>query len=141
MVIFIKILKKILTGGQMKELPEEVKKAWDNRKGPIVFTTVNKEGIPNSVYATCVSKYDDSTIVVANNYFDKTKKNIFSGSKGSILFITEDDKSYQIKGNIDYHTEGKIFEDMKKWNPEKHPGHAAAALEVEEVYSGSKKLL
>jgi uncharacterized protein len=30
---------------------------------------------------------------------------------------------------------------MKKWNPEKHPGRAAAALKVEEVYSGSEKLL
>ncbi len=29
----------------------------------------------------------------------------------------------------------------KKWNPEKHPGHAAAALKVEEVYSGAEKLL
>jgi hypothetical protein len=28
---------------------------------------------------------------------------------------------------------------MKKWNPQKHPGHAAAALNVEEVYSGAEK--
>ncbi len=30
---------------------------------------------------------------------------------------------------------------MKKWNPKKHPGHAAAALKVEEVYTGAEKLL
>jgi hypothetical protein len=30
---------------------------------------------------------------------------------------------------------------MKKWNPEKHPGNAAAALKVREVYSGSEKVL
>ena len=42
---------------------------------------------------------------------------------------------------IDYQKEGSIFEDMKKWNPTKHPGHAATVLKVEEVYSGSKKLL
>jgi len=29
---------------------------------------------------------------------------------------------------------------MKKWNPQKHPGHAAAALNVEEVSSGAEKL-
>jgi hypothetical protein len=29
---------------------------------------------------------------------------------------------------------------MKKWNPDKYPGHAAAALKVEEIYSGSEKL-
>ena len=29
---------------------------------------------------------------------------------------------------------------MKKWNPKEHPGHAAAALKVEEVYKGGEKL-
>jgi len=130
-----------LIGGEMKKIPEEVSKAWDKREGPVVFTTVDKEGSPNSIYVTCVSKYNAGTIVVANNYFDKTKTNIFSGSLGSILFITDDNKSYQIKGSIKYYTEGAIFDDMKKWLPEKYPGHAAAALEIKEIYSGSKKLL
>jgi len=49
--------------------------------------------------------------------------------------------SFQIKGSIEYHKDGKIFEDMKQWNPTKLPGHAAAALKVEEVYSGAEKLL
>ena len=30
---------------------------------------------------------------------------------------------------------------MEKWNPEKHPGHAAAALKVEEIYKGAEKIL
>mgnify|MGYP003681892146 CR=1 FL=1 len=122
-------------------MPEEVSKAWDSRKGALVFTTVDEKGIPNSIYATCVSKYNEGTIVIANNYFDKTLKNILSGSMGIILFITDEEKSYQIKGSIKYYTEGDIFNDMKKWNPEKHPGHGAAAVEVKEVYSGAKKLL
>ena len=125
----------------MKKMPEEVSKAWDKREGPVVFTTVDKGGSPNSIYATCVSKYDEETIVVANNYFDKTKINILSGSMGSILFITNDKKSYQIKGPIKYHTEGDVFDNMKKWLPDKYPGHAAASLEIKEIYSGSKKLL
>ena len=125
----------------MAELPEKVSKAWEDREGPIVLTTVNGEGIPNAIYATCVSKFSEDTIVVANNFFSKTLENIQEGSKGSILFITKGRKSYQIKGTIEYHTEGPIFEDMKKWNPKKHPGHAAAALKVEEVYTGAEKLL
>lgn len=125
----------------MARLPEEVSKAWDNKKGPIVFSTLDISGIPNAIYATCVSKFDEETIVIADNYFDKTRKNILSGSKGSVLFITNEDKSFQIKGTIEYHKEGKLFEDMKKWNPTKHPGNAATALKVEEVYAGSKKLV
>ena len=125
----------------MKKFPQEVIKAWDNRKGPIIFTTVNKEGIPNSIYSTCVSKYGEDTIVIADNYFDKTRRNILSGCMTSILFITNEDKSYQIKGRIKYYKEGDIFNDMKEWNPKKHPGNAAVAMEAEEIYSGSKKLI
>ena len=88
-----------------------------------------------------MSKFNESTIVIANNYFSKTLENILAGSKGTILFLTKEGKSFQIKGRIAYHTEGEIYDDMKKWNPQKHPGHAAAALNVEEVYSGAEKIV
>lgn len=125
----------------MTPLPEIVSQAWENREVPVIFSTADKNGVPNAIYATCVSKFNEETLVVADNYFSKTKLNIMSGSKGSILFITKDRKSYQIKGTIEYHTEGEIFEDMKRWNPTRLPGHAAAALKVEEVYQGANKLL
>jgi len=125
----------------MTHLPKIVSKAWEDRESEVIFTTVDENGVPNAIYATCVSKFNEQTLVVADNYFSKTKHNIMSGSKGSILFITKDRKSYQIKGTIEYHTEGKIFEDMKRWNPTRLPGHAAAALKVEEVYQGANKLL
>ncbi|MFP4393787.1 MAG: pyridoxamine 5'-phosphate oxidase family protein [Anaerolineales bacterium] len=125
----------------MTALPKKVSEAWDNRDGPVILTTANEEGIPNAIYATCVSQFSEDTLVVANNYFCKTLANILAGSKGSMLFMTEEGAAYQIKGSIEYHEEGPIFEDMKAWNPERHPGHGAAALKVEEVYSGAEKLL
>ena len=125
----------------MAALPEQVIKAWEDREGPVVLTTVDAEGKPNAIYATCTSIYGNDRIVVADNYFAKTQANILAGSKGSLLFITKDKKSYQIKGSIVYHKEGAVFDDMKQWNPTKHPGHAAAAVMVEEVYSGGDKLL
>ena len=125
----------------MPALPEKVSKAWDDHQGPVILTTVDEAGTPNAIYATCVSKYDEETLVVANNYFSKTLKNIQSGSNGSLLFITKDGKAYQVKGSIEYHTEGAIFDDMKTWNPEKHPGHAATALKVETVFAGAEQLL
>ena len=125
----------------MPKLPDKVSNAWFTRKGPVIFTTVDEDGMPNAIYATCVNKWGEDKIVIADNYFDKTRKNILDGSKGSILFMTEANKAYQLKGTIEYHKEGEIFQSMKKWNPVKHPGHAAAALVVEEVYSGAEKLL
>ena len=125
----------------MTALPEKASKAWEDREGPIILATVDREGNPNAIYATCVSKFSEEIIVVADNYFFKTQKNILEGSKGSILFITKEGDSYQIKGSIEHHKEGAFFNDMKKWNPERLPGHAAAALKVEEVYMGAEKLL
>jgi hypothetical protein len=125
----------------MIQLPEIVQQAWENREKAIVLTTVHEQGVPNAIYATCVSKFNDNTFVVADNYFDKTRTNILAKSAGSLLFITKEGKSYQLKGTFNYHTEGEIFEDMKKWNPTRHPGHAAVALQVKEVYAGSNKLI
>ena len=88
-----------------------------------------------------MSKFDEETLVVANNYFSKTMENISAGSKASILYITSDNTSYQVKGTLEYHTQGPVFDDMKKWNPEKHPGHGAAALKVEAVLKGLKAVV
>lgn len=130
-----------MKGKDMTLIPKKVSKAWENRKGPVIFTTVDKSSVPNAIYVTCVNKFDEETITIADNYFDKTRSNILSGSKGAILFMTNEDKAYQVKGTIEYHKKGDVFEDMKKWNPKQHPGHAVAILKVEEVYSGAEKLL
>jgi hypothetical protein len=124
----------------MAELPEEVKKAWDDRKGAIVLTTVCQDGTPNSIWASCVSTYGSDKIVVADNFFNKTRENIEAGTKASVLLITAAGKSYQIKGPAEYHTAGEIFDNMKSWNGDR-PGHAAAVVNVEEVYSGADRLV
>ncbi len=125
----------------MAKIPENVKKEWENRAGSAVLSTTDPDGTPNSIYAKCVGLYEDERIVVANNYFDKTMRNIEAGSRASILFITDENKSYQIKGSVEYYTEGPIFDFMKSWNPEKHPGHGAAAVNIESVWCGAEKLL
>lgn len=124
----------------MAALPEEASKAWENREGPVVLITVDQQGNPNAIYATCVSKYDDETLIIADNFFNKTRSNILAGCRAAVLFITKEGKSFQVKGNIEYFTSGEIYDDMKRWNPSRLPGHAAAALKVEQVYSGAEKL-
>jgi len=124
----------------MASLSKDVLQAWQDRDGPVILATTDADGTPNIIYATCVGAFGDDCLVVADNYFDKTRKNLQRGGKGSLLFMTKDGKAYQVKGTLEYHTEGEVFDDMKTWNPEKHPGHAAAALRVEEAYSGAEKL-
>lgn len=124
----------------MNKLPEIVSEAWKNKKKPSVFSTVDKQGVPNSIYVNSVSLFNDEKILVADNYFNKTMKNISSGSIGSILFLTEDNKSYQLKGTISYFTEGELFDDMKNWNPTRLPSHGVAVMEIQEVFYGAQKI-
>ena len=125
----------------MAALPESVLQAWVDREDPVVLATADKTGVPNAIYVSCVGLFGKDRFVVADNYFDKTKRNIQDESRGAILFITKERKSYQMKGSFEYHYEGELFDYMKSINPPKHPGHAAVVLLVEEAYSGSEKLL
>jgi predicted pyridoxine 5'-phosphate oxidase superfamily flavin-nucleotide-binding protein len=124
----------------MTQLPESVLNAWTEREGPVVLVTVDTAGVPNAIYVTCVQKLDNETIVIADNYFNKTRTNILTGSSGALLFITKTGKSFQLKGRIEYHSDGPVFDAMKSWNPSKHPGVAATALKVAQVYSGGEQL-
>mgnify|MGYP000966104059 CR=1 FL=1 len=124
----------------MASLPESVLAAWQDRDGPAILATVSADGVPNIIYVTCVGAFGNDRLVVADNYFDKTRQNLLAGSKGSLLFRSKSGKAYQVKGTPEYHTEGPVFDDMKTWNPPKHPGHAAVALRIEEVFSGAEKL-
>ncbi len=117
-----------------------VRDAWEDHDGPAILATVSGEGIPNIIYVGSVSIFGEDRFVVADNYFDKTRRNIQEGCRGALLFLDKKGKSYQIKGSFEYHKDGEIFAQMKAVNPPQHPGHAAAALLVEEVYSGAEKL-
>ena len=124
----------------MPPLPANVRQAWENRDGPVILATVSLDGVPNIIYVGCVGAFGDDRLVVADNYFDKTRRNLLAGSKGALLFRSKDGKAYQVKGTLEYHAEGEVFQHMKTWNPPQHPGHAAAALRIEDVYSGAQKL-
>lgn len=117
-----------------------LKEAWELLEGPAIFTTVDKNGMPNSVYVLGMKLLADGRIAVMDNYFHKTRENIKNGSKASFLFLARPRKPYQAKGSIEYLTSGPVYEDLKTAVPEKFPRLAAAVLKVEELYSGEEKL-
>jgi predicted pyridoxine 5'-phosphate oxidase superfamily flavin-nucleotide-binding protein len=61
----------------------------ERHEGPIVLSTADQHGVPNAIYAMSMKMLDDGRIVVADNYFHKTKSNIRSGSNGAVLFMTK----------------------------------------------------
>jgi predicted pyridoxine 5'-phosphate oxidase superfamily flavin-nucleotide-binding protein len=115
--------------------------AWDNREGPAVLVTVDAAKTPNAIYVGEIRYVPGEGFIVADNYFCKTRANIKSGTKGAVLFLTKERKSFQVKGPLSYYTQGPIFENMQSWHDPKNPGVAAMLLRVEEAYSGTEKLL
>jgi len=82
----------------------------------------------------------EGEVVIADNYFKKTRANLLLKGSGSFLFMSKDKTPYQVVGSLRYETSGKMYDFMKSWNPTKHPGHAAAVLVPEKVYSGADLL-
>ena len=117
-----------------------VAQAWENREGPAVFATVDTAKTPNAIYVGEIRYVPGEGFIVADNYFHKTRANIKNGTRGAILFLTKERKSFQVKGSLTYHTDGPIFENMQTWHDPKYPGVAATLLRVEEAYSGAEKL-
>lgn len=125
----------------MITIPERIKSEWNNKQDAVVLTTVSAVGIPNSIYATQVALFSNSKVLIANNKFKKTLENIEVCKEATLLFITKETKSYQLKGSVSYKTEGDEFNDMKKWNRADLPGYGVAVIEIQEIFSGAEKII
>lgn len=82
----------------MAIIPAEIKQAWENRNGAVVFATVDAEGMPNAIYATCVNMLDDESVAVCDNFFNKTRANILAGSKGGRRFYHQRGQGLPVQG-------------------------------------------
>lgn len=117
------------------KIPDEIRSAWDDREGPVVLTTVDNKGVPNSIYVLMFKLIGD-TIAIADNYFDKTYNNIKLHSNACILFITNNRKAYQLKGTISYFDKGPEFDDMLQWASPKHPRKGVVYFQPDLFYNG-----
>ncbi len=126
----------------MAKLTPEALQAWQQHDARMVLTTTNKDNVANSIWILCAKLINDEQIVIANNAMHKTLENIKYGSKGVLLYIAPERESYQIKGSLEYYTEGPIYDDMKNdWLDAKFPGNGAVVLNIEEVFYGAKQVV
>lgn len=124
----------------MPAIPTPVRDAFARYTSYPVLATTSQDGTPNVIYVGALKLFDGQTIVIADNYFDKTRANIEAGSPAALLFITEEREAYQLKGQISLQQSGPHFDFMKSFNPEGYPGRAAAVLTVTAVFQGAKRL-
>lgn len=117
---------------------DDVKKLF-NAQSIVAFGTADKKGKPNVIAVYWKKIVDDKTILFIDNFMNKTIKNIKENNKVCVSFWdAKNDEGYQIKGTAKYHTDGKLFEENKKWiksiNPNRNP-KGVIEIKIEEIYS------
>ncbi|MCS7140317.1 MAG: pyridoxamine 5'-phosphate oxidase family protein [Candidatus Nezhaarchaeota archaeon] len=125
----------------MVKMPMEVIKLLERvaSKSLCVLATASKDGKPNAVPIIFAWPLGDDKILVADNFFNKTRINMEENPRASLTFWDpETREGYQVKGIIEIHTSGPIFEEaalrvraIKSTLKTK----AGVVLRVEEVYT------
>ena len=123
----------------MVQLPEAVKKAISGQEIFSVATS-NQNQIPNVVYIKYLKVIDDETVLIADNFLNKTRDNILSNGKVAFAVRDEEKGSFQIKGSAERLTEGAMFDEVQKWVPDDLPRVAAVVMHIEEIYNGAEPI-
>lgn len=122
----------------MVSMPKDVRETLEKQK-PIPIATANRAGVPNVVFVGALKILNDETLMLADNFFNKTAVNLAENPKISILcYNPQTSKSFQIKGNAKIYKEGQIYEDMRSFVHginDKLPAKAAVIVQIEEIYN------
>jgi len=108
------------------------------KENVVFFATATKKGTPNVVPIGFARPLDEETILIVDNYMNKTRENLENNPKASLVPRDASKCPYQFKGTVEIHTSGKYFDDAVDWAQsvmsELSP-KAAVLLKVEEIYS------
>jgi hypothetical protein len=122
----------------MVRMPPDVKETLSNQK-PVPVATSSKNGVPNVIFVGLVKILDDETLMVVDNFFNKTAANLQENPRVSVLcYDTQTKKSFQIKGRTQIHKEGQTYDDMKTWVKginDKLPAKSCVIIKIEEIYN------
>ncbi|MDI3549780.1 MAG: uncharacterized protein PWQ15_882 [Methanobacterium sp.] len=107
-------------------------------KDLVFLATASSEGIPNVVPIGFARPIDNGSILIADNYMNKTRKNIEENPNVAIVTKDAQKNPYQFKGKAEIVESGKIFDEVVEWaqnvmtklNPK-----AAIVVKLTEIYS------
>ena len=119
------------------KIPQDIQKIMNEDKA-FAFATASKSGIPNINVIGIKKIKDDETVLLADNYFDKTLANLKENVKGALLTKkAEDKKWFQLKGTCKYVSEGEEYEEFRKWVKSKKetlPAKGMVIFSVEKIF-------
>ncbi|MDI9620182.1 MAG: pyridoxamine 5'-phosphate oxidase family protein [Candidatus Nezhaarchaeota archaeon] len=104
-----------------------------------IFATASRNGKPNAVPIVFAWPLNNEEIIIADNFFNKTRLNIEENPQAALSFWNpETREGYQIKGKVELHISGPLFEEVtsrvRSAKPNLKP-KACVLLKAEEVYS------
>lgn len=125
----------------MAKIPDRVVQAWKERNGPSILTTVDPDGMPNTIWVNIVCLHGEDRIGIGDIVFSKTRRNLEQPNcPGNYLWLTQAGKSFQLKGRISYEKEGPLFDAVKAVTDPKFELVGAAVLHVDEAWEGAERL-
>jgi len=125
----------------MANLPNEVKVVLEKAtpKYTLVVGTASRDGTPNAVPVRFAKLVDDEHILIADNFFLKTRKNLEETPQGTVAFWDQETRNgYQVKGSASIFTSGPMYDEAVAWVHSLRPQFktkAAVLVKIGEVYS------
>lgn len=120
----------------MVALSSEVKESLEGTK--IVFlATASKNGIPNAVPVGAFRLLDDATLLISDQFFNKTLVNMKENPNVAVTWWG-DKGGFQVKGTVTIHTDDTVFSDDVAWMKELRPQlkpKSAVVLKVTGVFN------
>jgi predicted pyridoxine 5'-phosphate oxidase superfamily flavin-nucleotide-binding protein len=128
--------KEVLNMAKMTERMQELFK----KVPAVVLATATPGGIPNAVPVGAKKIIDDETILISDQFFNKTLANLEANPQVTVTFW-EGHEGYQLKGSVIIETSGQRYEETARWIeklsakvgfPLKSKG--AVILQIAEIY-------
>lgn len=124
----------------MAEMTERMQNLF--KKVPTaVLATSTKDGIPNAVPVGAKRIIDPETVLVSDQFFNKTIENLQDNPKASLMYW-EGNEGYQLKGTITVETSGKRYDETAQWIEERGKeigfplkSKGVVILKIEEIYA------
>lgn len=123
----------------MAKMTDRMKEMFEKLPA-VVLATATTDGTPNAVAVGAKKIIDDETILISNQFLNKTLANLKANPNVAVSFW-EGHEGYQLKGTVTIETSGERFEETARWIedlgnkvgfPLKSKG--AVIVNIEEIY-------
>ena len=103
----------------MAKMPQECQDLINNAYAAALSTCA--DGVPNVVPVSMKQVIDDETVMVSDQYLNKTLANLRANPRAA-LSVWDEETGFQVKGSVTYENEG--------------PRYEAVAAQVQQILSG-----